>query len=302
MTEGSPADPSSQGSGGWTSDSHGPSSTTSSSQSKTSGVDRSSQPDGQAHTSTKTFAMSQPTTTITSVRGFHATGHGWWKEAPYMGTLTAAGGTKFGEDKIVMVERQSEGLVSGVPISSRIYDTQSDLAPTLQAQNSPNRGGSTSPLVLTSSAEGSHVRTFHRPESEQDSQASDQDSGGSSTEQSTLFAQEQFSSRTWKVCSPQEMRRELTSQRSSKRWPTAGIHSAGAFWIANISVCPRGDGGCSCSPSLMTILQPDASEKYLLSARAASGILRRASRRGRALPEALDVALRAIAQTEESAE
>jgi hypothetical protein len=44
----------------------------------------------------------------------------------------------------------------------------------------------------------------------------------------------------------------------------------------------------------MTILQPDASEKYSLSARAASGILRRASRRGRALPEALEAALREI--------
>ena len=300
MTGDSQPSPSSQGSEEWTSASPGPGSSMSPSQRLTSTAEQSSLPAGQASTSTTTFATSPPPTTRTSVRGFHATGHGWWKEAPYMGTLTASGGTKFGEDKIVVEEHSSEGLVSGVPISSRIYDAQTDMAPTLQAQNSPNRGGSTSPLVSISSVADSHVRTFPSQGSEPASQESDQDSGGSSTESSALFDLEQYSSKTWRVCSPQEMRREVTSKPSSKRWPTAGIHSAGGFWTANTSVCPRGDADCSCSPSLTTILQQDVSEKYSLSARAASGILRRATRRGRALPPALASALKAIVEKEES--
>jgi hypothetical protein len=47
--------------------------------------------------------------------------------------------------------------------------------------------------------------------------------------------------------------------------------------------------------SLSLILQADAPERYRLSPRACAGILTRAERRGRRLPEALEQALRMVA-------
>lgn len=59
--------------------------------------------------------------------------------------------------------------------------------------------------------------------------------------------------------------------------------SHGAFRGRNTGACPR-EGIAS---SLSQILQPDALEKYYLSRRACEGILRRAQRRGKALPPML---------------
>jgi hypothetical protein len=52
-------------------------------------------------------------------------------------------------------------------------------------------------------------------------------------------------------------------------------------------------------PTLSMILKAQADSRYALSSRAAAGILRRAGRRGRKLPEALETALRAVAALEE---
>jgi len=46
------------------------------------------------------------------------------------------------------------------------------------------------------------------------------------------------------------------------------------------------------------ILEARADSRYELSSRAAAGILRRAGRRGRKLPEMLEAALRAVASLE----
>ena len=59
--------------------------------------------------------------------------------------------------------------------------------------------------------------------------------------------------------------------------------SHGAFRGRNTGACPR-EGIAS---SLSQILQPDAPVKYYLSRRACEGILRRAQRRGKALPPML---------------
>jgi hypothetical protein len=48
-------------------------------------------------------------------------------------------------------------------------------------------------------------------------------------------------------------------------------------------------------PTLSMILEVQADSRYELSSRAAAGILRRAGRRGRKLPEALQAALEAVA-------
>jgi hypothetical protein len=61
------------------------------------------------------------------------------------------------------------------------------------------------------------------------------------------------------------------------------------------SGCHSEGDACSCAPSLTEILEPNASEKYSLSQKAAAGILRRATRRGRSLPPQLDEALKAVA-------
>jgi hypothetical protein len=58
----------------------------------------------------------------------------------------------------------------------------------------------------------------------------------------------------------------------------------------------RNDGGGS-SPSLAEVLETGTvPTHYYLSPRACSGILRRAAKRGKKLPEALEAALKAIAE------
>ena len=63
----------------------------------------------------------------------------------------------------------------------------------------------------------------------------------------------------------------------------------------NTSESPKGVD--ECSSSLALILQPanDVPKKYLLSGKAAAGILRRANRRGKVLPERLQKALEQVA-------
>lgn len=59
------------------------------------------------------------------------------------------------------------------------------------------------------------------------------------------------------------------------------------------------DVGCllsaSSHPRLTDVLQSDVLPKYFLSAKAATGILRRAERRGKTLPAQLQAALTALA-------
>ena len=50
--------------------------------------------------------------------------------------------------------------------------------------------------------------------------------------------------------------------------------------------------------SLSAILEPDAPRKYWLSPKAAAGILRRAAKRGRTLPEHLQAALQVLASAD----
>jgi hypothetical protein len=66
----------------------------------------------------------------------------------------------------------------------------------------------------------------------------------------------------------------------------------------------RNAGGESSSapvePTLSSILEPHPSSRYALSGKAAAGILRRAGRRGRTLPPALEQALQAVAKSQEA--
>lgn len=63
--------------------------------------------------------------------------------------------------------------------------------------------------------------------------------------------------------------------------------SLGEPWMPSIGACPN----VVCASRLSSILQVGVPEKYYLSRKACEGILRRASRRGKQLPELLKTAL-----------
>lgn len=69
-------------------------------------------------------------------------------------------------------------------------------------------------------------------------------------------------------------------------WPDGGRH--GECWTLSSSVWPSGASVCSLSSTLETGVVP---RRYFLSARACAGIIRRAERRGKALPRELREAL-----------
>jgi site-specific DNA-cytosine methylase len=83
----------------------------------------------------------------------------------------------------------------------------------------------------------------------------------------------------------------LTSWPKQGRWSLNGV-----WWTHNGSESPN--DGDECSSHLASILQPpnDVPTRYFLSARAAAGILRRAKKREKRLPERLHVALTHLAQ------
>lgn len=85
--------------------------------------------------------------------------------------------------------------------------------------------------------------------------------------------------------------------RSLKDYGNAGLWSATQCWTASISESRNVAAACS----LSAVLQKQVSSKYSLSPKAATGILRRASKRGRTLPPALEAALIALASTHQDA-
>jgi hypothetical protein len=85
-----------------------------------------------------------------------------------------------------------------------------------------------------------------------------------------------------------------TSGQSSTRWLTSGRWtSSGECWTHAGSESPNGVE--ECSSSLALILEQQVDGKYFLSPKACAGILRRAEKRGKTLPEPLEVALRVVA-------
>ena len=78
----------------------------------------------------------------------------------------------------------------------------------------------------------------------------------------------------------------------SEHWGSSGMGSPTECWTLNTSDWPNGATVCSLSDILETGEVP---AKYYLSPKAAAGILRRAERRGKALPALLKEALTALA-------
>lgn len=75
----------------------------------------------------------------------------------------------------------------------------------------------------------------------------------------------------------------------------AGISEPGGFWMLNTSDSPSADDGFSAC-FLADVLEPSVAPKYSLSAKACAGILRRAAKRGKELPDGLRTALQSAAQ------
>ena len=91
-------------------------------------------------------------------------------------------------------------------------------------------------------------------------------------------------------CSPQMMVSHL--QDASESYLTAGlVRQDGGYSTANISVWPKDGSACS----LSRILEENPSMKYSLSPKACLGILRRAKKRDKELPEMLQRALERVA-------
>ena len=88
-----------------------------------------------------------------------------------------------------------------------------------------------------------------------------------------------------------QVTKDAISESSSLVWPTQGIATSnGAFLTRNSSEFPND----AAESSLSQILQESVSPKYSLSVKAAEGIIRRAERRGKTLPEGLKKALLSV--------
>lgn len=160
-------------------------------------------------------------------------------------------------------------------------------------------GNKTPLLVQTYSAAASPAKTCPSPDDVPGSPASAPGCSSSSPASSTLFDPAGFSSRTYRVSSL--ARAVGTSEQCLARWPTSGTAWPGGFSTHVSSECRSADRACSSwEPVLAEILEPpqNVPAKYSLSARAANGILRRAAKRGRKLPEQLQAALSAVATGE----
>ena len=86
---------------------------------------------------------------------------------------------------------------------------------------------------------------------------------------------------------------DVISQSCSMSWRTSGIAAHGEYWTQDTPEYPNG----AVESTLSDILESSVPPRYYLSPRACAGILRRAERRGKALPPHLEQALRATADT-----
>jgi len=82
-----------------------------------------------------------------------------------------------------------------------------------------------------------------------------------------------------------------TWEYSPDHWPNSATGGPIGCLTLNTSEWPRDAAVCS----LSEVLEQDVPQKFFLSPRAAKGILRRAEKRGRELPQRLTVALTALA-------
>jgi hypothetical protein len=158
------------------------------------------------------------------------------------------------------------------------------LAPTLKVESGGWKGALG---VLISSSAASPARISASPASELDSaEPAPAFSGKSSASPKPSRRRGDFSRMFQGWLAPIG---DGTWKPSSEGYGNAGLLLATGFWTASISESPSDAVVCS----LSAVLQKEALPKYWLSSTAAAGILRRAAKRGRALPTHLQQALEA---------
>jgi hypothetical protein len=157
--------------------------------------------------------------------------------------------------------------------------------------HAPSLDQSAGRLAVICSAEASPARISASPAHAPGSTAPVPASSSSSHESLTLFGPAGYSSRTFPDFFPPTV--DEISPSFSRRWPSSGMAFAGECWTLDTSESPRDAVACS----LSDILEPEVPSRFYLSSRAARGILRRATARGRTLPSHLSAALEAVART-----
>jgi len=196
----------------------------------------------------------------------------------------------------ISASKEPGGTPSASPRSTHtpLPSLPSDGLMSLTSETSPPSTMTAPGQAQRSGVEGSHVKTYRSPASGPGSEVSDPSSPSHS---STLWSDTDLtpsSLRTSPASSPAMPVETLGV--SSVRWGTSGTGGPTGFSTLNGSECPSDGEGCLSSPStLADILTRTAPPRFSLSARAAEGIIRRSERRGRKLPEELDVALKSLA-------
>jgi site-specific DNA-cytosine methylase len=143
---------------------------------------------------------------------------------------------------------------------------------------------------LTSSVPASHVRIGRSRDRERDCADNVARSFTSLRESSTSFDPLGSSSRMFPDFSV--VTTDETLRKSSGfSWSSAGMGFNGVCLTASFSESPSAAVVCS----LSDVLESHAPQRFFLSAKAASGILRRAKKRGRTLPSRLQAALESLA-------
>ncbi len=139
--------------------------------------------------------------------------------------------------------------------------------------------------------EGSPARTYPSQESELDLPGNVPASSGMHSLSRRMSKQDGSS---WRM-SPDCLRqiRDAISGQSSLHWTTQGfLTSNGKCWIRSSSECPN----VAVESSLSQVLLTQVDDRYLLSGKAAAGILRRTEKRGKPLPERLRLALEQVVE------
>jgi hypothetical protein len=140
--------------------------------------------------------------------------------------------------------------------------------------------------TLTLFAEDSHAKTSLLQEKGLDFLANEVDCSTMLCVSQRIPKQKLFS---WKMCRDfYQVIKVATLEQSSLHWPSQGIAtSSGVFLIRNSSELPKGAE----ESSLSQVLEQNPLDKYLLSAKAAQGILERSTRHEKELPVELNQAL-----------
>ena len=142
---------------------------------------------------------------------------------------------------------------------------------------------------------GSHVRTSHWLDLGEDSGTQTEASPGADSPSLSLglLPNEDHTPSSWRTLAGfDRVTTDEISSPSSIKWGTSGIRLRSGSWTRNGPVCPSDESGCSSSPSTLSgIVMSTYPERFLVSPRAAQGIMTRSAKRGKPLPSVLREAL-----------